>query len=149
MIDLEALATAQRPRPERDIEPKRKKPRPSQAKLTPEERKAVNSAIARAWNARRGFTWWHRIALVLADGEWRTSKEIWKLLPPFPLRNMSARLECMLKAGVVERRATGAEPIWTVHFKTGKRMKWNKAKWEYRILNRDYVREAKRRMVLE
>lgn len=147
-IDLAALAVPPAAKPKGDIStaPKKRKAwvRTEEHKVQLRANLAKASAVE---SARRGVTRWHRITMAMADGEWRTTREVWKLLPRVPLDPLSGILTLMMRYGLVERKPI---PNARPRYKRGKCW-WNPGKWYWRITpkGREHAREGRLRRLLE
>lgn len=142
-IDIEAIAVPPRPAPKCDIPEKPKRNtiaggRASRARFTKEERRARTAPTSRSniarFNAARGVTMWHRIAMAMQPGEWCAVPDVWKRIPNVRKPVISDRMALMCKSGILERHEIpGWAPRRTVNAASGKEMWWKPAKWLYRL----------------
>jgi hypothetical protein len=149
-IDIAALAVppARRP-PDPPKRPRVRKP------LAEAHRRASIANVRRGAavaSANRGVTMWHHFAIALDDGEWRTTREVWKRMPPIAIRKLASIAGLMVRCGLLERMPTGApERTSTVNEASGETLWWIPARWLYRLTEkgRAYAREGRLRKLLE
>lgn len=158
-IDIAALAIAAPAPPKGDKQkPPRKRPGEGyRARLTKEERAAIYRASAKrmvaAAQAKRGFTFEHRLATLMAPGVEYTTRDLWKLAEGRSKSQVSHGLRQMYDRGVLARRRIEGVPerTRTAHAKTGKAMWWNESKWLYSLTPKGeaYATEGRLRQMLE
>lgn len=160
-IDIAALAIVAAPAPKGD---KQKPPRwtlaggrSSRARFAPGERRARVRAngmrLAAVAHARRGFTFEHRLATLMAPGVEYTTRDLWKLAEGKPKSRVANALRQMWQRGVLARRRIEGVPerTRTAHARTGKAMWWNESKWLYSLTPKGeaYATEGRLRQMLE
>lgn len=106
-----------------------------------------------AAQAKRGFTFEHRLATLMTPGVEYTTRDLWKVVEGRSKSQVSHGLRQMYDRGILARRLIPGAPetVQTIHRGTGKVMTWKPSKWLYSLTPKGeaYAAEGRLRAMLE